>query len=155
MVESNKSLAHFIWIGEEGIPYNYQKCLNSFAQLHPYWNIKIWNKNDVESIIAHSKYDFNKYTSFINRYNFIKYHILAQEGGWFIDLDIQWKLSLDQMIFDKVGQNSFPQLFIPVRSLPRQKVVDVRSNDDMLLYTQSGLFFELLEFITISINVAT
>ena len=128
-----RSLAHFIWIGDQGLPPTYQNCLNTFAQLHPYWRIKLWTSRDVDAVIMNSKYDFNKYTSFINRYNFIKYHILAQEGGWFIDLDIKWKLSLDQLIYDKVGGNIFPQLFIPVRSLPREKFIDVRGNDDMLL----------------------
>ena len=147
MSRTSRSLAHFIWIGDEGLPSVYQKCLNSFAQLHPYWSIKLWTSKDVSTVIQDSKYDFNKHTSFINRYNFIKYHIIAQEGGWFVDLDIQWKLSLDQLIYDKVDTNIFPQLFIPVRSLPREKIIDVRGNDDMLLYAEQGLFYELLEFI--------
>lgn len=142
-----KTLAHFIWIGEEGLPPLYQQCLNSFAQLHPYWTIKLWNKRDADSIIARSKYDFNKYDSFINKYNFIKYHILAQEGGWFIDLDIQWKKSLDELMFDKVGKNIYPQLFIPVRTRIGSSEIRLTDNDDMLLYTEQGLFYELLEFI--------
>jgi hypothetical protein len=142
-----KTLAHFIWIGEGGLPLVYQKCLNTFAQLHPYWKVKIWNKADADIIIKKSKYDFDKYPSFINRYNFIKYHILAQEGGWFIDLDIQWKRSLDQLMLDKVGKNPYPQLFIPVRTRIGSTEIRLTDNDDMLLYTEPGLFYDLLEFI--------
>jgi hypothetical protein len=142
-----KTLAHFIWIGEGGLPPIYQKCINSFTQLHPYWKVKIWNKADTDNIIKNSKYDFNRYPSFINRYNFIKYHVLAQEGGWFIDLDIQWKRSLDQLMYDKVGRNTYPQLFVPVRTRIGSQEIRVTDNDDMLLYIQPGLFYELLEFI--------
>jgi len=142
-----RSLAHFIWIGDGGLPPLFSSCLDSFYKKHPYWKIKLWVNKDVDKIISESKYDFNKYKSFINRYNFIKYHILAKEGGWFVDLDIQWKLSIDQIYTDKLKGITFPDLFVPVRSLPRQKVIDIRSNDDMLIYARKGLFYELLEFI--------
>ena len=142
-----RNLAHFIWIGDDGLPALYQGCINTFSRIHPYWKIKIWNKNDVDQIIRESKYDFNKYKSFINRYNFIKYHILAKEGGWFVDLDIEWKKPIDQIYTDKLKNKTFPDLFVPVRSRPMEKVPDIKSNDDMLIYTRQGIFYELLEFI--------
>jgi|GEM_PF-4292113 len=142
-----RNLAHFIWIGDDGLPALYQTCISTFSRLHPYWKIKIWNKNDVDQIIRESKYNFNKYKSFINRYNFIKYHILAKEGGWFVDLDIEWKKPIDQIYTDKLKNKPFPDLFVPVRSLPMGKVDNVRFNDDMLIYSRQGIFYELLEFI--------
>lgn len=145
---NDRSLAHFIWISDSSIPPLYQKCLNSFIQKHPYWNVKVWFDKDCDKIIEGSQYKelFNKYTSFINRYNFIKYHILAQEGGWFVDMDIEWKKSLDVLYQDKI-KDKFPELFIPVRRWPQQKKVNVRFNDDMLIYAEKGLFNELLQFI--------
>lgn len=142
-----RSLAHFIWIGDTGLPPLYQQCLDSFYKKHPYWKIKLWTSKDADRIISESKYDFNKYSSFINRYNFIKYHILAKEGGWFVDLDIQWKSNIDQIYTDKLKNKPFPDLFVPVRSRPREKSVDFKSNDDMLIYARKGIFYELLEFI--------
>ena len=147
-MKETRTLAHFIWIGEGGLPSFYQQCLNSFAKLHPYWQIKLWTKIDADRVIKNSKYDFYRYESFINRYNFIKYHILAEEGGWFVDLDIEWKLSLDRLMLDKIKGNAFPQLFIPVRRQQHTQQVSVKDNDDMLLYTEKGLFYELLEYIS-------
>ena len=144
-----RSLAHFIWIGEGGLPRFYQDCLTSFSNKHRGWKIKLWTEKDTRKIIANSKFDFNKYPSFINRYNFIKYHILAQEGGWFIDLDIVWKKSIDQIYTDKIKTNTFPDLFIPVRRFPRQKEIDLKMNDDMLMYAKKGVFKELLEYINL------
>jgi len=142
-----KVLAHFIWIGETGLPPFYQKCINSFYQKHPLWNIKLWTVKDADKIIQNSKYDFFKYNTFINRYNFIKYHILAQEGGWFVDLDITWKRSIDQIYTDKLSNRKFPDMFVPVRSHPRQKQTNLKQNDDMLIYARKGIFYDLLEFI--------
>lgn len=143
----NRTLAHFIWIGDTKLPTLYQKCLESFYRIHPHWTVKLWFNKDIEKIIDESKYDFNKYTSFINRYNFIKYHILAKEGGWFVDLDIEWKLPIDQIYTDKITNNKFPELIVPVRSWPLQQQINIRANDDMLIYAKKGLFNRLLEFI--------
>lgn len=150
-----RNLAHFIWIGDSGLPPLYSQCIDSFARKHPGWRIKLWLSKDVDKIIAESKYDFNKYTSFINRYNFIKYHILAKEGGWFVDLDIEWKLSIDQIYSDKLRNTPFPDLFVPVRSFPTQPVIDIKANDDMLIYARQGIFYELLEFINSRENIDT
>ena len=141
-----RNLAHFIWVGEAGLPTLYQNCINSFQKKHPFWRIKLWLLKDVQTIIENSKYDFNKYDSFINRYNFIKYHVLAQEGGWFVDLDIEWKKSIDQIYTDKI-KDFFPDLFVPVRQHPRQKEIILKQNDDMLIYAKKGIFYDFLEFI--------
>jgi len=137
--------AHFIWISENKLPGDLQKCLQTFYRLHPNWKVNLWYLKDIEPLVLNSNYDFNKHTSFINRYNFIKYHILAQYGGWFVDLDIKWNKSLDELMWDK-SRDKIPELFIPVRSHPRQKQVDTRLNDDMLIYARPGIFYELLEF---------
>lgn len=140
--------AHFIWVGGESIPHLYQQCLNSFTSKHPYWDINIWMDIDCEKIINYSPYRelFNKYTSFINRYNFLKYHILAQEGGWFIDMDIQWNKSIDEIYNDKVT-GEFPELFVPVRSNPTSPTT-ITDNDDNLIYAEKGLFNGLLYHIS-------
>ena len=138
---NTKSLAHFIWIGGTKIPPLYQRCFNSFTEKHPYWEVKLWLQKDVDRVIERSPYKdlFNRYTSFINRYNFVKYHVLAEEGGWFVDMDIEWKLNIDQIYTDILkGSEKFPQMFVPVRSLPMLPITD-KANDDMLIYAEKGL----------------
>jgi len=144
-----RNLAHFIWVGEAAIPPLYQRCLNSFIEKHPYWKVKVWLQEDVDKLIERSPYRklFNKYPSFINKYNFIKYHVLAEEGGWFVDLDIEWKLSIDQIYTDTLRKRKFPQMFVPVRSLPMFPISN-KANDDMLIYAPKGLMWKLLEHIS-------
>ena len=142
------NVANFIWVGGDTIPHSYQQCLNSFTIKHPHWVINIWKDIDCENVINTSPYKdlFNKYTSFINRYNFIKYHILAQQGGWFIDMDIQWNRSIDDIYNDKVT-GDFPELFVPVRSKPLTPT-NITDNDDNLIYAEKGLFNGLLYHIS-------
>jgi mannosyltransferase OCH1-like enzyme len=135
---------HFIWIGTNSLPTEYQKGLQSFYNKHPYWKVNLWMQADINKIIQKSRYSVYRFKSFINRYNFVKYHILAEYGGWFVDLDIFWKKSLDDVIKDKVGSSSFPDLIVPVRVHPLSKV-NIQVNDDMLIYTKKDILWELIE----------
>ena len=142
-----RTLAHFIYIGETGLPKLYQDCLNSFQKKHPGWTIKLWTTKDANNILRDKQYSYYSNDTFINRYNFVKYNVLADEGGWFVDLDILWKRSINEIYTDKLKSKNFPDIFIPVRSFPREKYIDYKRNDDMLLYARKGIFNELLEFI--------
>ena len=81
-----KTLAHFIYIGETGLPSLYQQCINSFQAKHQGWTIKLWTTKDANKILKDKGYNYYSNDTFINRYNFVKYNILAEEGGWFVDL---------------------------------------------------------------------
>ena len=140
-------LAHFIYIGETGLPSFYQKCINSFQSKHPGWKIKLWTTKDANKILLDRGYDPTINDTFINRYNFVKYNILAEEGGWFVDLDIIWKRSINEIYTDRVKNINFPDLFIPVRQFPREKQINYKRNDDMLIYARKSVFKELLTFI--------
>lgn len=140
--------AHFIYFGEGGLPVPYQKSLNSFYEKHKTWKIKLWTLPDINRVIAGSEYLFSDCTTFINKYNFIKYHILSLEGGWYVDLDIDWRLSLDNLIFDKVRTSNFPDMILPVRSLPWETEVNYKSLDDMLVFSKAGVFSDLLKYIS-------
>lgn len=143
---SSLTTAHFIWIGEDfKLPSLYQKCLQTFYRLHIGWSIKIWRWKELKEIVSSSKYNFEKYNTFINRYNYLKYHILAKYGGWYVDFDIIWKKSLDELIRDKTQNKKIPQLFIPVRSFPNENNPSLIKNDDMLLFSEPNLFWELLD----------
>ena len=145
-----RTLAHFIWVGEPaGIPELYQKCYQTFCRKHPGWDIKVWLTRDTNKIIEESPYRdlFFKYDSFINRYNFIKYHILAQEGGWFVDWDIEWTRSINEIYTDFMRTKRLPQMFVPVRSFPFFPPQET-TNDDMLIYTDKGLLWDLIEYIS-------
>ena len=144
-----RTLAHFIWIGEAGMPPLYQSCLNTFYRKHPGWTIKIWLTKDVDRIIENSPYKdlFYKYDSFINKYNFVKYHILAQEGGWFVDLDIEWTRSIEDIYRDFMRTARLPQMFVPVRQFPFS-AVNEKMNDDMLIYAEKGVLWDLIEYIS-------
>jgi len=141
-----RTLAHFIYIGETGLPKLYQDCLNSFQKKHPGWTIKLWTTKDANKILKDGEYNYYSNDTFINRYNFVKYNVLANEGGWFVDLDIKWKRSINEIYSDKLKDRNFPDVFLPVRQYPRQRKINYKQNDDMLLYAEKGVFKDLVEY---------
>lgn len=142
------STAHFIWLGDRPMSTFHSQCLHSFSKKHLFWKLKVWSWKDVIPLIEKSRH-VNHYPkishSFINKYNFVKYTILDMFGGWYVDLDIEWKESLDSLMLDRCKGNPLPQLIIPVRQLPGTKKQNIHLNDDMLLYSEPGLFGEVLD----------
>ena len=144
-----KTTAHFINIG--GFTTQYLNSFQGFTAKHSTWDTILWTEKDIHKLVVkHNEQEyFYKLDTFINRYNFSKYLILAEYGGWYVDLDIIWKKSLDELIRDKMAlsmERRFPEIFVPVRTFPRQKKVNLNMNDDNILYAEKGLLFDLINF---------
>jgi len=145
-----KPLAHFIFFSLGSLPKFYNDCYSSFVKKHPSYKTILWTPPDIEYFLRleNKLEEFYELKTFINKYNFIKYSILDKYGGWYVDLDIMWNRTLDELITDKFKKNNVTDtdLFIPVRSFPREKQRDFKRNDDMLVYAKPGIFGELIEF---------
>jgi len=145
-----KPLAHFIFFSLGSLPKFYNDCYSSFVKRHPSYKTILWTPPDIEYFLRleNKLEEFYELKTFINKYNFVKYFILDKYGGWYVDLDIMWNRTLDELITDKFKKNNVTDvdLFIPVRSFPREKQRDFKRNDDMLVYAKPGTFGELIEF---------
>jgi len=145
-----KPLAHFIFFSLGSLPKFYNDCYSSFVKKHPSYKTILWTPPDIEYFLRleDKLEEFYELKTFINKYNFVKYSILDKYGGWYVDLDIMWNRTLDKLITDKFKKNNVTDadLFIPVRSFPREKQRDFKRNDDMLVYAKPGIFGELIEF---------
>ena len=145
-----KPLAHFIFFSLGSLPKFYNDCYSSFVKKHPSYRTILWTPPDIEYFLKleDKLEEFYELKTFINKYNFVKYSILDKYGGWYVDLDIMWNRTLDELITDKFRKNNVTDvdLFIPVRSFPREKERDFKRNDDMLVYAKPGIFEELIEF---------
>ena len=145
-----KPLAHFIFFSLGSLPKFYNNCYSSFVKKHPSYRTILWTPPDIEYFLRleDKLEEFYELKTFINKYNFVKYSILDKYGGWYVDLDIMWNRTLDELITDKFKKNNVTDvdLFIPVRSFPREKQRDFKRNDDMLVYAKPGIFGELIEF---------
>lgn len=142
-----RETAHFISIDDAIVTSRYKECIQSFTSIHPFFQVNVWNEKDISNLlnkVGQVTY-FNSLGSFINKYNYIKYLILDIYGGWYIDLDIKWKKSIYHLLSDR-GITEFPQMFIPVRSIPFENSVNYNNLDDMLLFSEKNIFGDLIQF---------
>lgn len=92
---------HYCWFGNKEIPFRLQKCIDSWKKYCPDYEIIRWDE---------SNYDFSK-----NRYmkeayenkkwgfvpDFARLDIVYQEGGIYLDTDVELVSSMDKLLKDR------------------------------------------------------
>ncbi|MBQ6816819.1 MAG: O-antigen ligase family protein [Bacilli bacterium] len=89
---------HYIWLGGKPLPKLAEKCINTWKQQCPDYEIKRWDESNLDISI-------NKYCSIAyeaKKYAFssdvLRYYILKQEGGIYLDIDVKLLKPLDKFL---------------------------------------------------------
>jgi len=91
---------HYIWLGKNPTPKVFDKCLKSWQKYCPDYQIKRWDETNL---------DLNKYKFALDAYNAKKYafasdvfrtDILYNEGGIYLDIDVELIKPIDQILKD-------------------------------------------------------
>lgn len=92
---------HCIWFGNGKMNETMEKCLKSWSDILPDYEIKYWNENNVD--IDCCPYVRNSYDeghwSFVSDY--FRFRILAEEGGIYLDSDVEVVKPLDIFLKNK------------------------------------------------------
>lgn len=94
---------HFCWFGEEEYPEVVKKCINSWKEKLPDYQIKCWNSLNFDvNICQYTKEAFQvKKYAFVSDY--VRLYALYSEGGIYLDTDVEVLKSfndiLDNMAF--------------------------------------------------------
>lgn len=100
---------HVIWLGPKPFPESSKKNMLSWRHFHPDWKIKFWTDDPkrpcpIEGMEKHllEEFNFSLLGSFINKTtnygeksDILRYEILFQEGGLYIDHDVKCYRSFD------------------------------------------------------------
>lgn len=97
-------LIHQTWKNTE-IPISLRKFQQSWKNCHPDWEYRLWTDEDNRQFLA-TNYPwfldiYDGYTENICRVDAVRYFILMQYGGVFIDLDFECLRPLDSLLQDK------------------------------------------------------
>jgi len=102
---------HFIWLGPNSFPENSKKNLLSWRELHPGWVMKFWTDHPERgtpipnmALCSISNIPFSKVGQFIfktqnygEQSDLLRYEILFDEGGVYVDHDIECFHSIDSL----------------------------------------------------------
>ena len=106
---------HQIWLG--GImPSQYQKYADTWKRYNPYWEYKLWTDKDVDDVDMPNRDLFNSISNNGQKSDFLRYHILNQFGGLYIDTDFECVKSFDTLSYADflvgIGYPSNVELYI-------------------------------------------
>ncbi len=101
---------HFIWLGPKPFPTGSARNIHSWMKKHPAWVFKFWTDSDrgipVEGMQRCSIQDLSfthlgglleKTTNFGEQSDILRYEILFQEGGVYVDHDVECMASFDSL----------------------------------------------------------
>lgn len=88
---------HYIWLGKKEIPHNLKRCMDTWREKCPDYEIIQWDE---------SNYDFFKHPYMRQAYengaygfvpDYARLDILYHEGGFYFDTDVEIKSNLDRL----------------------------------------------------------
>lgn len=107
---------HQVWLGSD-LPEKYRKLCNSWSEIHPDWEYKLWTDKDINEFDI----DIEKFNGIKNlgaKSDILRYHILYKYGGIYADTDFLCLRSFEPILkYDFFGcggvtdTNNNPLLF--------------------------------------------
>jgi len=89
---------HQIWLGST-LPDRYKKLTDTWKQLHPDWEYKLWTDADVPNIDIEKINIFKACNNNGMKSDILRYEILRQHGGIYVDTDFECIKSFDDLMY--------------------------------------------------------
>jgi len=94
----NKKIIHTFWFSNDPIPYQYQRCIDSWKKFCPDYKIIIWNSSTYDvnkNKFMKQAFDAKKW-AFVSDY--ARLDVIYQYGGIYLDMDVEVLRSLDSLL---------------------------------------------------------
>lgn len=105
---------HQIWLGGI-IPLQYAEWGESFKELHPDWEYKLWTDLDIDNIPEINKNIWNNLRFVGAKSDYLRYILLNKYGGFYFDTDFRCLKSLEPLLkftfVTGVGYLNKPELY--------------------------------------------
>ncbi len=88
-------IIHQIWVGGKPVPSKYMKLMKSWIVKHPTWKHRLWLDKDVEQLTLRNRVYYDATSDPIEKANLVRYEILEQMGGLYVDIDFLCLKSLE------------------------------------------------------------
>jgi len=98
--ESNKKpggipkIIHQIWLGSE-LPERFKKLTETWKKHNPSWEYKLWTDEDAKKFNLSNRDLFEKSNRYDEKSDILRYEILYQHGGLYVDTDFECFKSFD------------------------------------------------------------
>ena len=129
---------HQIWLGGE-LPERFKKWCNTWREFHPHYEYQLWTDKDVDSINIERRDAFNSATNLGQKSDVLRYEILRQQGGIYVDTDFECIRPFDDLLFldffTGISTDAHAQMYIGILgSVPNHPVMN-RCATNVKLYS--------------------
>ena len=144
---------HQIWMGGE-LPKRYRRLTETWVKFHPDWEYKLWTDKDVNDVDIPRRKLFNSITHLGQKSDFLRYHILKQYGGLYVDTDFECLKPFDTLLYAHfltgIGYPSKLELYIGlIGTIPEHPIIsrvvsdmdEVRSKGWREVFNTTGTYF--------------
>jgi inositol phosphorylceramide mannosyltransferase catalytic subunit len=119
---------HQIWLSSP-FPEKYQVWADTWKKFNPGWEYKLWTDVDINDVEIPNRELFNSITHVAQKSDFLRYHILNQFGGIYIDTDFECLKSFNSLsfleFFAGVGYPEQVELYIGlIGSIPHHPILE-------------------------------
>jgi mannosyltransferase OCH1-like enzyme len=119
---------HQIWLGSE-LPKEYHGYTESWKKFHPDWEYKLWRDSDVKNFPMIRRTEYDNATNQGMKSDILRYEILKQFGGLYIDTDFECLKPFDDLMyldfFTSLSYDLEMQLYIGlIASVPNHPVIN-------------------------------
>lgn len=133
-------IIHQVWLGSP-FPEKYWKYTESWKKFHPDWKYKLWTDLDAKRIHITRRDIFDNASNNGMRSDILRYEILRQYGGLYVDTDFECLKSFDDLMyldfFASIGYDTKLQLYIGlIASIPDHPIISECANS--LNYSYNG-----------------
>lgn len=94
-------IIHYVWLGNKELPAMVKKCIKSWKKYCPDYEIKRWDETNLDidcCKYCRDAYDAKKY-AFAS--DVLRFLILKNEGGIYLDVDVELLKPLDDLLEEK------------------------------------------------------
>jgi len=120
---------HQIWLGSS-FPEQYSVWANSWKKFNPDWEYKLWTDDNVGDVYLtrEQKQIFHRIKHIAQKSDYLRYHILNQFGGLYVDTDFECLKSFDDLLFldffTGIGYPADMELYIGlIASIPEHPIL--------------------------------
>jgi inositol phosphorylceramide mannosyltransferase catalytic subunit len=89
---------HQIWLGSK-LPEKFKRWCDTWPQIHPSWEYKLWTDEDLPNIEITKKEMFYAATNNGMKSDILRYEILRQQGGLYVDTDFECLKPFDDLLY--------------------------------------------------------
>ena len=92
---------HHTWIGDDPLSDAALEMIAKWRRHHPDWEMRLWTRHNLPPLQNQALYDSRKNTG--HRADILRYELMSQFGGVYVDMDMDCQKPLDDLIKDCKG----------------------------------------------------